>query len=59
MDQYTQCGRCGRKLKDRKSVERGFGPVCWEKDLEEHRPTMKNTPEYTDSLMEEANGVGR
>lgn len=24
------CGRCGRHLIDDKSVERGFGPICWE-----------------------------
>ncbi len=23
------CGRCGHHLTDDKSVERGFGPVCW------------------------------
>jgi len=23
------CGRCGRHLIDDKSVERGFGPICW------------------------------
>lgn len=26
--QYGQCVRCGRKLKDGKSVERALGPVC-------------------------------
>lgn len=25
------CGNCGRKLKDPKSIERGFGPSCWMK----------------------------
>ncbi|MGL5433775.1 MAG: DUF6011 domain-containing protein [Lachnospiraceae bacterium] len=25
------CQSCGRKLKDTKSVERGYGPVCWGK----------------------------
>ncbi len=25
------CGVCGRKLEDDLSVERGIGPVCWEK----------------------------
>ncbi|MDI6871918.1 MAG: DUF6011 domain-containing protein, partial [Bacillota bacterium] len=37
-----QCVRCGRKLKDPVSLERGMGPVCWaqsqgdvfERDLE-------------------------
>ena len=24
-----KCGKCGRKLTDEKSIERGFGPTCW------------------------------
>lgn len=28
---YIRCIRCGRLLKDDKSKERGFGPICWEK----------------------------
>ncbi|MDY0394756.1 DUF6011 domain-containing protein [Virgibacillus halophilus] len=28
---YTECITCGRKLKDKKSIERGYGPVCYEK----------------------------
>lgn len=27
----TNCGKCGRPLKDPKSIERGFGPTCWAK----------------------------
>lgn len=23
------CIKCGKKLKDAKSIERGYGPVCW------------------------------
>lgn len=26
------CGRCGRKLRGKKSVERGYGPVCYRKE---------------------------
>lgn len=26
-----QCGRCGRPLKDIRSRDRGYGPVCWQK----------------------------
>lgn len=26
----AQCGRCGRLLKSSESVERGYGPECWE-----------------------------
>ena len=25
------CQSCGRKLKETVSVERGYGPVCWER----------------------------
>lgn len=25
------CMNCGKRLKDAKSLERGFGPVCWRK----------------------------
>lgn len=28
-----ECGTCGRKLKDKKSIDRGYGPVCYEKHL--------------------------
>ncbi|WP_281659109.1 DUF6011 domain-containing protein [Halobacillus sp. Cin3] len=30
-NELLECGRCGRKLIDGKSGERGYGPVCWEK----------------------------
>ncbi|MBE3576915.1 MAG: hypothetical protein IMX00_04420 [Limnochordales bacterium] len=30
-----KCIRCGRKLTDPSSVQRGMGPVCWGKSLEE------------------------
>ncbi|WP_337970224.1 DUF6011 domain-containing protein [Virgibacillus salexigens] len=30
---HTECATCGRKLKDKKSIERGYGPVCYEKHL--------------------------
>jgi len=26
-----ECGRCGRELTKPESIERGIGPVCWEK----------------------------
>ncbi|MBN6206241.1 hypothetical protein JYK21_07240 [Ralstonia pickettii] len=31
------CTRCGRKLKDAKSIEREFGPVCYKKWLKEQK----------------------
>lgn len=27
----TTCGKCKRPLKDPKSIERGYGPLCWGK----------------------------
>ncbi|MCC2250043.1 DUF6011 domain-containing protein [Virgibacillus sp. AGTR] len=32
--QHTECATCGRKLKDKKSIERGYGPVCYDKHLQ-------------------------
>lgn len=29
--QYTNCLRCGRKLKNPEYRARGYGKVCWEK----------------------------
>lgn len=26
-----ECAKCGRELKDEKSRQRGYGPVCWKK----------------------------
>ena len=28
----TKCKRCGHKLTDPISVERGYGPTCWQKE---------------------------
>ncbi|WP_200411943.1 DUF6011 domain-containing protein [Virgibacillus salexigens] len=30
---HTECATCRRKLKDKKSIERGYGPVCYKKHL--------------------------
>ncbi|WP_370514520.1 DUF6011 domain-containing protein [Alteribacillus sp. YIM 98480] len=30
-----KCVKCGRKLKDKRSQERGYGPVCWKKSKED------------------------
>lgn len=35
MTEHKECGRCNRKLKDAKSRERGFGPICYKKTQEE------------------------
>lgn len=26
---YSKCQRCGRKLTDPESIQRGYGPECW------------------------------
>ncbi|WP_245830911.1 DUF6011 domain-containing protein [Sediminibacillus massiliensis] len=30
-----ECVKCGRELKDKRSIERGYGPTCWKKAQEE------------------------
>jgi len=27
----TNCNRCGKTLTNPKSIDRGYGPVCWRK----------------------------
>lgn len=34
------CRRCGRKLKDAISRERGYGPECWNKLIHESRKKL-------------------
>ena len=31
----STCGRCNRKLKSAKSIEKGFGPSCYKKHLQD------------------------
>ncbi|MGM8212618.1 DUF6011 domain-containing protein [Virgibacillus sp. W0430] len=38
----NSCNRCGRKLKTEKSIETGFGPVCYKKHLKEQEEFEKN-----------------
>lgn len=33
---HETCIRCGRKLKNQKSKELGFGVICWQKWQVEH-----------------------
>lgn len=35
MDEIKTCNRCGRKLITSKSLEREYGPVCYQKHLRE------------------------
>ncbi|MDY7044405.1 DUF6011 domain-containing protein [Virgibacillus sp. M23] len=53
--QHTECATCGRKLKDKKSIERGYGPVCYEKHLKAVADKYKkNQLTIYDFLEEEA-----
>lgn len=45
MEPIIQCDRCGRKLKDKKSLDRGYGPVCYKKELEEGMEYTSETAE--------------
>lgn len=38
------CGRCGRKLKGTESIQRGYGPVCYNR----MHPTVKSDKKHTD-----------
>lgn len=41
----VRCRRCGRKLTIPKSIERGFGPVCYKKTIDElWKPTERDMP---------------
>lgn len=50
------CQNCGRKLKDAKSIERGYGPVCWGK---EHKIVAKNKVNVNPDVAEEINIPGQ
>lgn len=45
----TNCGKCGRPLKDPKSIERGFGPTCWAKFQAEQAHEKRNASEAAKS----------
>lgn len=36
------CKKCGRKLKDKKSIERGYGPICYGRIIGKY-PGKNNT----------------
>lgn len=38
----AECLRCGRQLKGKRSLERGYGPVCWEKSQREQEDAEKD-----------------
>lgn len=35
---YSKCQKCGRKLTDPDSIQRGYGPECWE-EITGHYPS--------------------
>ncbi|SET95135.1 hypothetical protein SAMN05421676_11234 [Salinibacillus kushneri] len=47
-----QCARCNRNLKDKKSIERGFGPVCYKKHQEEEKEFLKKQVTLDEALKE-------
>ncbi len=42
-----RCKKCGRKLIDKESMQRGYGPVCWE----EHTGSIKKQDYDIDGQM--------
>lgn len=38
-----KCSRCGRTLKDKKSVRRGMGPECWKAYQKELKKCIEET----------------
>ncbi len=52
MIESTQCGRCGRPLKDAKSRDQGYGPVCYKKmqEVDENQMTADEVEEETECL---------
>lgn len=45
------CKRCHRKLKDDKSKELGFGPICYEKHLNKHKSYLFNMEELNHEII--------
>lgn len=52
------CTRCGRKLKDRKSIEREFGPICYKKYLKEQAEIGFEKDQMTIDEFIEGESVG-
>ncbi|GIO25369.1 DUF6011 domain-containing protein [Oceanobacillus sp. J11TS1] len=52
--EITLCGRCNRKLKDQKSIDRQFGPVCYKKHLQEQAEEEILKNQITIDEVEEA-----
>lgn len=58
MDTTPSCKRCGRKINDPISIERGYGKTCWEKVQEQpdlifllqHGPLKTDYEKYKELL---------
>ncbi len=54
----NQCARCNRKLIDKKSIERGYGPVCYKRHLKEEQDAEFERNQLTiNEIPEEAQYV--
>lgn len=42
---YDKCRKCGKKLTDPVSMERGYGEVCWYKKISQPKKVMKPVKE--------------
>lgn len=49
----TNCGKCGRPLKDPKSIECGFGPTCWANFQAEQATPDRNEQEAVQAALKE------
>ena len=63
---YSKCQKCGRKLTDPESIERGYGPECWNgltthyyphpEDWEKHKiPGQMTIEDFLGDLKTESN----
>ena len=43
----SKCLLCGRKITDPKSVESGYGPVCYKKKFDVHKTARKKREKKT------------
>lgn len=51
LDKIETCTRCGRKLKTSKSIEVGFGPVCYKKHLQEEAAEFERNQMTIDEVV--------
>ena len=39
-EKHTHCVRCGKKLKNPVAQERGYGDICWQKQLHDNQTKL-------------------